>query len=620
MYCLKKWIQLSVIFTGPFLSLFSSDSHYQTNSPLCTFEHIQTIEDHHHRLEQICELYWNFNLEINSDMGFFYGVPGTYETWPRIDSDILEKDQAFSHSLLNAVNEINSEQLTDEETITLAILKRELNGRIDGGNFGEHYLILDQIGGIHLDIARILEMMPTKTFDDYQAIIRRLKALPEFLNQVKNILKEGLEKGITPPNISIQSVPNQILKQISTVDESNPFLSSLYRFPACFDSDDQDYFVTRILECYLEKVMPAIHNFYTFVVNDYIPNCRQETAFSSLPQGKEWYSSKVKTTTTTNLSPEEIHAIGIKEVKRVEKEIHKLLKKVSFHGSLTEFYEYMKNNSKFFYTNSEDILKGYKKILKHIEFNLPKLFHYQPSLPCEIISIPSYAAEGQSMAFYLTGSIALNRPGYFFVNTSHPNLRPKWEMEVLTLHEALPGHHLQLTYAQEIKDLPTFRKFCNFVAYIEGWGLYSESLGKELGLYKTHHNFYGRLSYEMMRAVRLVVDTGMHTMGWSRQEAIDYFARYIGKPKSEIETEIDRYLVYPAQALAYKIGEIKIQELRSLAEKELQDDFDIRDFHQEWLKHGSIPLDCAEASILKWIKEQKLYYEELREHHLPTIS
>jgi uncharacterized protein (DUF885 family) len=303
------------------------------------------------------------------------------------------------------------------------------------------------------------------------------------------------------------------------------------------------------------------------------------------------------------LTPQEIHHIGLKEVERIRQEMLDLIQSTGFQGSFKEFLDFIKTDPQFFYSNSEELLNGYQILTRHIETQLTTLFSQLPSLPCEVIPVPSYSEESQIAAYYCPGSTSQQRPGYFFINTSYPQLRPKWEMEPLALHEALPGHHLQISLAQEIQDIPEFRKHASFTAYIEGWGLYSESLGHELGLYQNPYSIFGKLTYEMLRAIRLVVDTGMHAMGWSREQAIQFFKQYVGMSDHEIATEVDRYLVLPAQALAYKIGELKIKEMRRLATQELGDRFDIRAFHFAWLQHGTLPLDIAEQQIDKWIQE-----------------
>jgi uncharacterized protein (DUF885 family) len=341
------------------------------------------------------------------------------------------------------------------------------------------------------------------------------------------------------------------------------------------------------------------------MLNDYLPGARDSIAISDLPDGQAWYAHNVKVRTTTDLTPKEIHAIGVSEVKRIRAEMDEVIKSSGFEGNFDEWCEYLRTDPQFYHTSAEELLRGYRDIAKRIDPELVKLFGHLPRNPYGIIPVPSYAEKSQTTAYYMSGSLAAGRPGYYFANTYALETRPKWEMEALTVHEAVPGHHLQISIAQELEDVPNFRKWGGYTAFVEGWGLYSESLGEELGLYQDPYSKFGQLTYEMWRAVRLVVDTGMHSLGWTREEAIDFFAANSSKSLHDITVEIDRYIVWPGQALAYKLGELKFKELRARATAELGDDFDIRAFHDACLENGALPLDVLDAHISDWIEEQK---------------
>jgi uncharacterized protein (DUF885 family) len=327
---------------------------------------------------------------------------------------------------------------------------------------------------------------------------------------------------------------------------------------------------------------------------------------SDLPDGKDWYTYLVRQYTTTNLTPDEIHNIGLSEVKRIRDEMTKLIASTGFQGTFDEFNDFIRTDSQFFFTTPEDLLAAYRDICKRTDPELIRLFGHLPRLPYGVKPVPAYAEKSQTTAYYEGGSLEAGRPGYFFANTYDLASRPKWEMVALSLHEAVPGHHLQISIAQELEDLPEFRRRGWYTAYGEGWGLYSESLGEEMGLYDDPYAKYGQLSYEMWRAIRLVVDVGMHYKGWSRQQAIDYFLANVGKAEHDIIVEVDRYIVWPGQALAYKIGELKIKELRAFAAKELGDSFDIRAFHDQILGSGPLPLNILEPQIKDWVSKQKL--------------
>ncbi|HYQ83225.1 MAG TPA: DUF885 domain-containing protein, partial [Rubrobacter sp.] len=326
---------------------------------------------------------------------------------------------------------------------------------------------------------------------------------------------------------------------------------------------------------------------------------------STLPDGEAWYALAVRESTTTDLTPRQIHDIGLAEVKRIRAEMDEVIRSTGFKGSFEEFLTFLRTDPRFYFEKPEDLVTAYREICKRADPELVKLFGRLPRLPYGVDVIPEYAAKSQTTAYYSQGSLAAGRPGMYSVNTYDLKSRPRYEMEALSLHEAVPGHHLQVSLAQEIEGIPTWRRYDDYTAYVEGWGLYAESLGEEMGFYKDPYSKFGQLTYEMWRAVRLVVDTGMHSLGWSREQAIDYFKANAGKAEHDITVEIDRYIVTPGQALAYKLGELKIKELRAFAEKELGAKFDIRAFHDEVLGRGALPLDLLEKNVRGWVAGRK---------------
>jgi uncharacterized protein (DUF885 family) len=324
-----------------------------------------------------------------------------------------------------------------------------------------------------------------------------------------------------------------------------------------------------------------------------------------LPDGEEWYAHRVKQMTTTDLTPQQIHDIGLSEVARIRLEMEKVKEQAGFEGDLAAFFDFLRSDPQFFFDDPEDLLSAYRNIAKRADAELPKLFGTLPRLPYGVTPVPQYAQESQTTAYYQPGSLEAGRAGQFFANTYDLASRPKWEMEALTLHEAVPGHHLQIATAMELEELAWFRRFGGYTAYTEGWGLYSESLGEEMGFYQDPYSKFGQLTYEMWRAIRLVVDTGMHSLGWSRDDAIAFFEENAGKAEHDIVVEVDRYIVWPGQALAYKIGELKLKELKAMAKQELGDDFDIRAFHDKILGNGALPLRVLETHVGEWVDAQK---------------
>jgi len=353
------------------------------------------------------------------------------------------------------------------------------------------------------------------------------------------------------------------------------------------------------------KLIPAYEKLYQFWTTQYYPNTREEIGISALPDGKEWYAYNARVSTTTDLTPEQIHEIGLREVARIRAEMDKIIRDTGFQGTFEEFLHFLRTDPQFFYTKPEDLLNGYRDICKRIDPELPRLFGTLPRTPYGVKEVPAYSAPSQTTAYYNGGNLKAGLPGWYYANTYKLETRPKWEMEALSAHESVPGHHLQIALAQEMENVPKFRNFTGYTAFVEGWGLYSESLGPELGLYKDPYSKFGQLTYEMWRAVRLVVDTGMHTMGWNRQKAIDYFKTNAGKQEHDIIVEIDRYIVWPGQALAYKIGELKIKELRKYAEDQLGEKFNIREFHDVVLGSGAVPLSILEKNVKAYVAAKK---------------
>jgi uncharacterized protein (DUF885 family) len=418
-------------------------------------------------------------------------------------------------------------------------------------------------------------------------------------------LKKGLELGVTQPRITLRDVPQQVKNQMIDDPEKNALLEPFTKFPIDIPEAEQARLRKAAATALKEKVIPALGRLHDFLEKTYVAKARESIAAKDLPDGDAWYAFNVRERTTTSLTPDQIHELGLSEVARIRKEMDKVIAQSGFKGSFAEFCNFLRTDKQFFYTNGDDLLRGYRDIAKRVDPELARLFGKLPRLPYGVIPVPSYAEKSQTTAYYQGGSPRAGRPGYFFANLYAVNTRPKWEMEALTLHEAVPGHHLQISLAQEMEDVPEFRKHGGYTAFVEGWGLYSESLGVEMGFYKDPYMKFGQLTYEMWRAVRLVVDTGMHSKGWTRQQAIDYFMANSSKSEHDVTVEIDRYIVWPGQALAYKIGELKIKELRAYAAKELGDKFDLRLFHDQVLDFGALPLDILEQRIKAWVADTK---------------
>ncbi|MGH9362417.1 MAG: DUF885 domain-containing protein, partial [Thermoanaerobaculia bacterium] len=380
-----------------------------------------------------------------------------------------------------------------------------------------------------------------------------------------------------------------------------PLLEAFKELPESIPAAEQERLRREAAEAYRTRVRPAYEKLHDYLVKTYIPGCREAIGMNALPDGQAWYAFNAKQSTTTDLTPQQIHELGLSEVERIRAEMDKVIAASGFKGSFQEFLAFLRTDPQFFFQKPEDLIAAYRDVAKRADPELIKLFGKLPRLPYGVVPVPAYAEKSQTTAYYNAGSLDAGRPGYFYANTYDLKSRPKWEMEALTLHEAVPGHHLQIAIAQELEDVPEWRRYQGYTAFVEGWGLYAESLGEEMGFYKDPYSKFGQLTYEIWRAIRLVVDTGMHSLGWSRQQAIDYFKQNAGKAEHDITVEVDRYIVWPGQALAYKIGELKIKELRAQAEKALGPKFDRRAFHDQVLGNGAVPLAVLEANIDEWI-------------------
>ncbi len=557
------------------------------------------------RLHALFAADWAYAMHDSPESATYNGVPGGEDRWTDLSREAIAKRKKLAGRALPILATIDRAQLGPVDKVSYDIFKRLGEEEVEGEQFPRELLQLNQMAGIQQDAAQTLSAMSVTNDAQLGDELARLKALPKTIDQVLSLLEEGLAKGITPPQITLRDVPGQVLNQIPADPKDSPLLGGFFNPPAGVSGEKGKELKDEAVKVYNAEVRPAFEKLHDFLVKKYIPGARQDIAATNLPNGKAWYAWRIKTETSTDLTAEEIHALGLSEVKRIRAEMERVKAETGFKGTLQEFFVYMRTDPKFFFTDKEDLLRAYRDIAKRVDPQLIKMFKTLPRTPYGVTPIPSYAEKSQTTAYYFQGAAEMGRPGYFYANTYALNTRPKWEMQPLTLHEAVPGHHLQISLAQEMTDLPEFRRNTGYTSFVEGWALYSESLGEEMGFYTDPYDKFGQLTYEMWRAVRLVVDTGMHAKGWSRQQAIDFFMDNTPKTEHDITVEIDRYIVWPGQALAYKLGELKIKELRAYATKELGPKFDIRLFHDEVLRNGAIPLSLLDSHIKEWVAAQK---------------
>ena len=553
------------------------------------------------KLLRIFDEIWQYDMTRDPTYATYVGYPGQNGLWPDVSQAAVAADTEKRREFLAKLRKINRKRLGDDSLLDWQLVEKNLAGQVDSSEFPDQYILIHQRGGVQQGIAETLSMMPQRNRQDFQDQLTRLTNASAYIEQNIAMLREGLAKGITPPQITLRDVPQQIRNTIPEDVNQSPLLSSFTNFPDSISDEEEAALIAEAKRIITEQLYPSFNQLVVFMETDYIPNAASSIALSDMPDGTNWYNHRVKQFTTSSLTAKEIHELGLSEVKRIRAEMDKVIADSGFEGSFSEFTHFLRTDKQFYMTNAEDLLRGYRDIAKRADPELAKLFGTLPRLPYGVIAIPDYAAKSQTTAYYWGGSNKTGRAGYFYANTYALNTRPTWEMEALTLHEAMPGHHLQISISQELPETHPLRQNLSYTGFVEGWGLYAESLGTEMGFYTDPYNRFGQLSYEMWRAVRLVVDTGMHMFGWDRQRAIDFFASNTAKSLHDIEVEIDRYISWPGQALAYKLGELKFKELRAQATEKLGDKFDVREFHDQLLNRGALPLDILEQRINAWI-------------------
>jgi uncharacterized protein (DUF885 family) len=553
------------------------------------------------RLHELFARDWAYTMREYPEFATSVGYPGQNARWTDYSLEAIARRKRELNDPLTALRAIDRAQLAPADQISYDLFQRNLTDAIEESRFPGELMPITQLNGVQQDVPSTIAQMPAGSVSEYEDILARLRAVPVLVNQTLVLLQRGLQSGITPPRIPLREIPAQAQNLVVDDPLSSPLLDAFRQFPREIPEADAQRLRDAAVAAYRDSVAPAFRKLSAFLRQTYLPGARTTTGMRDLPNGGAWYQARARASTTTTLTPAQIHAIGLAEVKRIRGAMDSVIAASGFKGSFGDFVQFLRTDPRFYWTSADDLMRGSRELMKRIDPELVKLFGTLPRLPYGVSPVPSYAERSQTTAYYQPGSPLAHRAGTYFVNTYNLPARPKWEMEALSLHEAVPGHHLQIALAQELEGVPEFRRFGGYTAFVEGWGLYSESLGGELGLYQDPYSKFGQLTYEMWRAVRLVIDTGIHTMGWSREQAIDYFKANAAKTEHDITVEVDRYIVWPGQALAYKIGELKIKELRAYAATRLGDKFDIRAFHDQVLGAGAVPLDVLEARIHAWV-------------------
>jgi uncharacterized protein (DUF885 family) len=557
------------------------------------------------RLHRLFDFSWEFTMKEAPEFATAVGYPGQNDRWTDISLDAIARRKETDKLDLELIKSIKRDKLPEGDVISYDLYRRNAEFSVEGNQIPFELLQVTQMGGVQQNVAQVISSTTFRTAKDYEDLVARLNGVPALVDQTIVLLQKGLKQRFTPPQITLRDVPQQVLNLIVKDPAESSMLEPFKEMSSLVPVADQARLRQAATDAFTKKVEPAFQKFHDFLVATYIPGCRTTIGVNKLPDGEKIYIYTTRQQTTTDLTPAQIHQIGLDEVKRIHAEMDKVIASTGFKGDFRAFTKYLLTDPKFYYTDAESLLSGYRDIAKRIDPKLVEFFSVLPRLPYGVRPVPAYAEKSQAGAYYEPGSLKAGRPGYFFANTYDLPGRPKWGMETLTLHEAVPGHHFQIAIAQEMDDLPEFRKNGGYNAFAEGWALYAESLGYEMGFFKDPYQNFGHLGDEMLRAVRLVVDTGLHSMDWTREQAIKYFEENTGNPPHDIEVEVDRYIVWPSQALGYKIGQLKIRELRTFAEKELGSKFDRRTFHDEILKNGALPLNVLETHIKEWVAKRR---------------
>ena len=543
---------------------------------------------------------WKRGIQENPVYASYMGDKSANQDWPDISESAVRERQKKTREVLEQIRSIDPQSLSIENQLNYRLFLYNYERSVRAQKFDTHLLTFGQRGGIQLE-HETAEGLSFNTSQDFKDWLVRLEKLPALIDQHINLGRLGIERKITAPNILMQRVAKQIQLQLVDNPEDSPFFNIFIDIPE--NIQDHEAIQSMARDVIKSKVIPAYNKLNEFFTKEYLPASRTTYGVLDLPNGFEWYENLARYHTTTDLTPDEIHEIGLSEVERIRSEMQEVIDSLGFDGSFNDFLVFLRTDPQFYYETEDELLEAYLATSKKIDPEMVSLFKVLPRTPYGIKPIPMESAPDTTTAYYMRPAADGSRAGYYYVNLYRPDVRPKYEIEVLSVHEAVPGHHLQIALAMELEGIPNFRRYSGYTAYVEGWGLYSESLGYDIGLYSDPYSRFGALTYDMWRAVRLVVDTGMHYKGWTRQEAIDFFTANAAKTEQDIINEIDRYLVMPGQALAYKIGQLKILELKNKAKEQLGDDFDIKEFHHAVLSQGALPLAVLEENIENYLLE-----------------
>ncbi len=518
-----------------------------------------------------------------------------------------DRQQASAQRWLDRMQAIDPSSLSGQDRLSYDMFVQDRKRELEGFAFPSHLLPVNQFYNVTAMFATLgsgMNAQPFKNAEDYDNWLKRASHFPTLVDQAIANMREGMAQGVVQPRVLMEKALPQITAHVVDNVEDSLFWKPIQGMPDSIEGEERERLTTRYRALITDTLVPGYRKLAQFIETEYLPATRETVGMAALPNGRDWYAYQVRNITTTDLTPEQIHQIGQDEVKRILAQMDAVRERVGFQGSREEFFRFTSSDPQFFFATERELLDGYEAMRGQIGPELDRLFETKPKAPFEIRPVEAFRAASASAASYQRPSDDGSRPGIFFVNTANLDARPKWAMTALYLHEAEPGHHYQLATQQELTELPRFRRFGGYTAYTEGWGLYAESLGEELGAYEDPYQYYGRLAAELWRSIRLVSDTGLHALGWTREQTLEFMRANSPEPEERMVAEAERFMAIPGQALAYKLGELKIRELRTRAEKALGERFDVRAFHTQVLEDGALPLDVLEAKIDRWIASQ----------------
>lgn len=587
---LTKLVLASLLATAPFMAPPPAEAAKATAQQAAST-----------RLHGLFKAEWDYMMSQEPLWASSLGDRRYNDRWKDYSVQARAARKQHYEGTLKQLAAIDRRTLSAADQLNYDLFHREVSVMVEDMRLGTERMPLSHMGGIHT-AHDIVDSLRFETVKDYQDWIARMKAFPALMDQTLALMKEGQAVGWLPPKAILSRIPEQLASQMPAKAEESPFYKPFEKMAAGVSAADQARLKAEAAAVIRDRVIPSYKKFDTYFTQSYLPASPDKVGLRNLPNGDKLYAFYARYYTTSSMSPHRIHELGLSEVARIRGEMEQVMAKVGFKGTLNEFFAHLKEQKRFFRADADALLMEYRALSRKIDPLLVKLFKVLPRAPYAVEAIPAELAPNSSAAYYMQPAADGSRPGTFYVNLYKAEKRPTYEMTALALHETVPGHHLQIALAQEQGALPDFRRYGGYTAFIEGWGLYSESLGYEMGLYDDPYVQFGKLNMEMRRALRLVLDTGMHHEGWDREKSIKFFLANAAKTELEATNEVDRYLAWPGQALAYKTGELKIKELRARAAKALGSKFDVRDFHHMILSQGALPLDTLEQRVDAWIK------------------